>query len=77
MPEQTITQCKSCGASVFYAKTSKGFDCPYDAATVDDDKAKKIYVYMPDLTGAMQRAAHGHRSHFTSCPNAQWHSKKA
>ena len=45
MPEHTITQCKSCGASVFYAKTSKGFDCPYDAATVDDDKAKKIYVH--------------------------------
>lgn len=80
MPQADPMICRSCGASIFMAKTATGKTCPYNAAKVKDDKAAKVYAYAMDLAGTMIRVApgeEGHQSHFGTCnAPASW-SKKA
>lgn len=75
MPQAEGTKCRSCGTPIFYAKTEKGKDCPYDAKPRDEDLAAKVYVYAQDDKGVMRRQTHGHQSHWATCPSREQHRK--
>jgi len=60
-PGRRAANCRSCGASIFWFRTSKDKAMPVDAETVGADDATL------DLSK--------HRSHFATCPNAAKHRK--
>lgn len=60
--ERRIARCRSCRARIVWLKTSAGRNMPVDADTVEADDEEF------DSTR--------HKSHFSSCPNADHHRKK-
>ncbi len=70
-----MATCKSCGAEIFWAKTTGGKNMPLDAnpamngnIALDGDTAR---VVEPDM-GALDAR---YTSHFATCPAASQHRK--
>lgn len=65
------SSCKSCGAPIYWAKTSAGKDIPLDA------KPQKgfivDFVKSSETLKAIPRNVY--ISHFATCPNADFHRK--
>lgn len=61
--ERRITRCRSCRAQIIWFKTSAGKNMPVDADTVEPEDDEL------DLTR--------HVSHFSTCPQADQHRRKA
>lgn len=67
MPDAQGTRCKSCGAPIFFAKTTKSPSVPFDAAPQ--------HIYGQDEQGVMQHLGKGHVCHFATCPSREQHRK--
>lgn len=73
--------CRSCRAEVIWAKTKTGANCPYDVAVTSDrpggpgTKVVPVYSLLDGKAVRCKPGEEGHASHFSTCPNAQQHSK--
>jgi hypothetical protein len=71
-----MSLCRSCGAEIFWAKTTSGRNIPLDA-----DKVGPLAVADGNLdfveSGAVMVVGPGGkmRSHFATCPNANQHRR--
>lgn len=71
-----MSACRSCGAEIFWAKTTSGRNIPLDA-----DKVGPLIVPDGNLefveSGAVMVVGAGGkmRSHFATCPNANQHRR--
>lgn len=71
--ENTITECRGCGAKIFYARSENFADIPLDA------KPTKVMVIQPLGPGETQhrcRLVDGFLSHFATCPDADKFRKR-
>lgn len=76
-----MAACKSCGASILWAKTDTGKSMPVDAEPTDDGNVL-LYrtprglqaVVMGARTEPDPRASR-HHTHFETCPQAQEHRR--
>lgn len=75
----TPSKCKSCGAPILWAKTSKGKRTPIDAEPVriavlteDPETGKEI---IEDGLVVIAEGAVGHTSHWATCPTAEQHRR--
>ena len=75
-----LSHCRSCGASIFFAKTPSGRSTPVDA----QEKATGFYVVVllaPPTLEQYDAAKPDHANrcrfdtHFVSCPNAREHRR--
>ena len=68
-----MSKCRSCGADIVWAKTTKGKAIPLDPAPVEGGN---IYLSADDValvTTPGERPLHV--SHFTTCPQAAEHRR--
>lgn len=76
-----VPTCRSCGAEVIWAKTPAGKKCPYDVAVTSDrpggpgTKVVPVYSLLDGNAERCKPGEEGHASHFSTCPDAQQHSK--
>lgn len=78
-----MSNCRSCGASIIWARTGRGKRMPLDAESVADVTAQGLFVLREKTNpaGPLALAAWGldcftdphYRSHFATCPNADAH----
>lgn len=78
-----MSSCRSCGASIIWARTERGKRMPLDAESVADVTAQGLFVLREKTNpeGPLALAAWGldcfmdphYRSHFASCPDADSH----
>ena len=72
--ENTIRECKSCGARIFFARTAEMRDMPLDAKPV---RVIQIDELGPGETQHKIRWAESFKSHFATCPKAEdWRKAK-
>lgn len=64
--------CRSCGAPIEWAVTTKGKRIPLDPGTFPDGN-----IDLVDGVALVYMATGGRRSHFASCPNSAQHRKTA
>lgn len=70
-----ISRCRSCQASVIFAKTTKGSTGIFDATAKPDGTV--TFVIVDGLAQRAPAGQAGHESHFVSCPNrAFWRKEK-
>lgn len=69
----TLTKCRSCGASIFWARGKNGKQLPIDAETVpggnitiEDDPQKGLVAHVHGKPSG----EHAYVSHFATCPQA-------
>lgn len=80
MPPAT-PKCRSCEKEVIWALTANGRKCPYDVATTSDrpggpgTPVVPVYSIIEGKAVRCKPGEEGHASHFSTCPNAQQHSK--
>jgi hypothetical protein len=60
-----MSNCKSCGAAIFWVESANGKRMPLDAAP-----EKRIVI-----DGGIGRVVDTYTSHFSTCPNAAEHRK--
>lgn len=78
-----MTQCRSCGAPIEWAKTAAGKPIPLDPPLAPDNPLKaranvRIAGRLTDGTAVIVVVGHGegtHVTHFATCPNAGTHRK--
>lgn len=59
--EGRVRSCRSCGAAIIWLRTKSGKKMPVEAESVTGDETMFEYGK--------------HKSHFSLCPNANWHRK--
>lgn len=75
---QTVKNCQSCGAPIFFAATGTGKRIPLDAEPTEDgnivilDGEACVIPKGTYLAGKPQ-----YRSHFATCPNAARHRRRS
>lgn len=82
MAKHIVTVCRSCGASIIWAKGATGKLNPLDAEPsargnirLTDDR-RAIYLPTDHAARARDEGEKLHLSHFATCPSAATHRKK-
>lgn len=73
-----MSRCRSCGAEVEWAVTSKGKRIPLDVGTRDDGNLRVMASLFPGEATTVQYVPPGDGdrvSHFATCPNAEEHRR--
>lgn len=71
-----MTKCRSCGAPVFWARTTNDKNIPVDAEPVEDGNfhviAGQVVYHLAPAMGEQPK----YKSHFATCPEANaWRAK--
>lgn len=80
MPPAT-PKCRSCNAEIIWAKTQNGKNCCYDTKVTSDrpggpgTPVVPVYSIIEGVAVRCKPGEEGHASHFSTCPNANQHSK--
>jgi hypothetical protein len=67
--------CRSCGAPIEWAVTTKGKRIPLDPGTFDEGNID-VVDGIAYTTGQLTTVDRRRRSHFATCPNANQHRKR-
>lgn len=74
-----LTQCRSCGAEVWWGETADGKKMPIDSSgfggniVVLDIEADTPLIRVMKKSEPLPPGARRYKSHFASCPNAKRH----
>ena len=74
-----MSQCKSCGAAIKWAKTKEGKAMPIDPNPTRDGNVRLLAdgtCEVMILTEAMLWDGPKYKSHFATCPNSAEHRRK-
>lgn len=76
-PQPSVTRCRSCGAAIVWATTSKGKPMPLNVEGAAPVKAEGRVVAVKSATGYHVVQATSYTCHFATCAQAaQWRKPK-